>query len=102
MTKSTRFAVCQLRTHSFGSEADAALAGRYAKATHRRVDDVRKISVVHTQRVGVRAGIEDHLRLADEASFDEDAVSVHHPERRHRADLELGIQHRNLGLFREP
>ena len=75
---------------------------RVREAANDRSDDLGEVGVVHAQRVGVRAGVEHQLRLADEAAVDEHSVTVHHAEGRHRADFELRVYRRNLVLMREP
>ena len=99
-TRDTVGAGC-CRTHS-GRNVTPSSARRHTERADGRVDDVREVSVVHAERVGVRAGVEHQFGLADEASLDEHAMAVNHPERRHRADLELGVERGDLLLPREP
>src|SRR5262245_34522899 len=72
------------------------------KQTYDRLGKLRDISIVHAQSLGVGAGVEDQLRLADQALFDEDAMTVDCAERRHRTDFIVRVENRNFIFSRQP
>jgi hypothetical protein len=56
---------------------------------------------VHPDRIGVRAGVEDHLGLAHQAAIDEHPLMVKGAERGHRARFAVWIRIREFLLVRE-
>jgi hypothetical protein len=60
-----------------------------------------EVTVVHADGLGVRAGVEHHLRLSHEASIHEHAVSVDGAEGGHGTHFEFGVERGDLVLARQ-
>src|SRR5207253_8490444 len=93
------------RSGSPGLTLDARRLRARERRPRERADDrtreLGEVAVVHADRVGVRAGVEEHLALADQAPIDEDSLLIERAERRHRPGLAVAIRLLELPLVRE-